>query len=174
MLTKHSSGLGVSAVIHVKVSTQLKMAKPSPLSLVRYMLMKIIALILVMLIPTAVCAGGDYFPIIITKFESDGGEFKFTAKVSPERKWMDKSCNEITVAGYYDSVKWARYKAPMSKDNHKGAIEYLRKASSNSAQVNFGYIGFGLKQNSKCKYQSKGLILENKKIVCILPVHDSI
>ena len=136
--------------------------------------MRVISIFIVLLISAPVHAGGDYFPIHITGFESDGNEFKFSAIISSERKWMEKECKEIYVSGEYDTLKWITHKNPMKKTNHMEAIDYLSKSASSKEKIYFGYIGSGLHKISQCTYVSKGLIFSNNTKKYVLSVHGSI
>jgi len=136
--------------------------------------MRVISIFIVLLFSASVYAGGDYFPIHIIKFSNDGDEFKFSATVSNDRKWMEKECKEIFVSGEYDTLKWITHNNPMDKTNHMQAIDYLSKSASSQEKIYFGYIGSGLHKVSQCTYVSKGLIFSNHTKTYVMSVHDSI
>ncbi|AWF82279.1 hypothetical protein BTJ40_16395 [Microbulbifer sp. A4B17] len=138
------------------------------------MLMREISVFIALFLAASVYAGGDNFPVHITYYEGDGYKFKFTASVSEERKWMDMECEKIYVSGEYDKLKWAKYKRPMSEENHMLALSYLEKASISKKKIYLGYLGSGLHRVAKCTYISKGLIFENYGKPHVMSVHGSI
>ena len=93
--------------------------------------MKTFVPLILTLVSASVYSGGDYFPIHITQFSSDKDEFRFTARISKEREWMERECKDISVVGEYDTLKWALKKAPMNRENHMEAIEYLSRSYHN-------------------------------------------
>ena len=123
--------------------------------------MRSIFLFTIFFVSQTVFAGGDSFPINVINFKSAKTEFSLTAKpVVEEREWMETNCKEIKVTGSYDTLKWLRYKRPMSEEGHLSAIELLEEAFDNKRKVDFGYIGGGLRKVDTCNYKSKGLFNE--------------
>ncbi|TRY09410.1 hypothetical protein [Shewanella hanedai] len=136
--------------------------------------MRVISIFIVFLLSASVLAGGSYFPIHITEFENDGDEFKLSATVSDERKWMEKECKKISVTGEYDTLKWITHKNPMNKSTHMEAVDYLSKSLKTKEKIYFGYIGSGLHKVARCTYVSKGLIFSNYDKTYVMSVHGSI
>lgn len=116
----------------------------------------------VLLLSVSATAGGDFGEVRITDFQTNPehpDEFEFRAV--NERELFDwRECNQLTVKGSYDSLRWLRYKRPMSATKHHAALEYLKKASESGATIGFGTIGGGLKKLEACVFESKGLFME--------------
>lgn len=119
-------------------------------------------------------AGGDYFPIKLTDFVSDGDTFEFKATPVVERGWMEKECMEVNVKGSYDTLRWLTYKSPMSIENHMIAIGLLEASYRAKQIVYFGYIGGGLHRVSRCSYKSKGLMYSQNLEELVMSIHDPI
>lgn len=134
--------------------------------------MKKLLIISICFVSQPILAGGDYFPVKVISIESSSTEFSLVARpIVEEKAWMDKECREIAVVGNFDRLRWARYKSPMSKETHLNSIEALKEAMKNKTNINFGYMGNGLKELRNCNYKSKGLFGGNQTV---FSVHDRI
>jgi hypothetical protein len=114
-----------------------------------------------LLFSASATAGGDFGEIRITSFQIDPEKadvFEFHA-VSERELFVWRECSRLTIKGDYDSLRWLRYKRPMSATTHETALEYLQKASESGAKIGFGTIGSGLKKLEPCVFESKGLFV---------------
>lgn len=124
-----------------------------------------------------VLSGGYHFEVLVESFDKNGENWdEYTLVLSPtssEANWPEEKCESLTVVGEFDSLRWATYKRPMSKETHQRSISYL--SESVGQRVLFGVMGSGLKENKPCIFFSKGLFIEpygNKHVV--LSVHGRI
>jgi|GEM_PF-1923361 len=115
-------------------------------------------------------SGGYHFEVLVESFEKNTENWdEYTVVLSPtsaEANWPEEKCEFLTIEGEFDSLRWATYKRPMSKETHKRSTSYL--SESIGQRVLFGVMGSGLKENKPCLFYSKGLLIEpygNKPVV---------
>ena len=115
-----------------------------------------------------VFAGGSYFPIKITDFQSDGTKFVLVATVIDESlDFYTKGCDTIEVTGNFEDDDWIANNQIINLENHQKAIQILRDAYENKKQINIGYIGQGFYLASKCSFFSKGIFHDEMGVYSI-------
>ncbi|WP_353414794.1 hypothetical protein [Arenicella sp. 4NH20-0111] len=124
---------------------------------------KYLLLLIAFVFPLNSLAGGMSFTVVVTDVdlvEDSAHSFKLDLKRTKESEYGDGAgCESIVIAGKYDYDQWVNYRRPMSSNNHQEALEHL--LNSKGLEIRFGTFGSGLKKISKCKFESKGLMLLN-------------
>ncbi|MCE0556987.1 hypothetical protein [Motilimonas sp. E26] len=137
-------------------------------------------ILVILLFPTLCFAGGDYSEVNIKEFESSVASADFTIEFVNERKFYE-SCDTLKVHLKYERVPWYSWlpfvhsSHPTSSDTQK-SVAYLEAAFADDETVNFGYMGYGLKQSDKpCEFISKGLRLDGiDEFHYIMSFHDPV
>ena len=137
-------------------------------------------LIALLLIPTAVVAGGDFVHGKIASYSTVSGGYVFEF-VPAQTHWLSQGCSVISVQVTPARVPWYSW-VPFVSSAHPSALEtaeaagLLGAAKIQNSQVNFGYMGGGLAPTGvPCRFSSKGLRLyRNHEVTYILSFHDPI
>lgn len=126
--------------------------------------MKPIALLLLCLVTATSFAGGSHYQAKVVSIKGEYPKINLTLQFAQPPKFSS-DCNKIEVIMNYSYIPWYSRFIEV-KTNHpspqqtKQAIEYLASAHSNNSSVNFGFMGYGLKETEQaCHYKSKGLKL---------------
>jgi hypothetical protein len=133
---------------------------------------------LVLLVPGAALAGGDYVPGRVANFSGDDGSYAFTFAADRE---LVQGCQTLEVRVRYSRVPWYSWlpfvhTSHPTKDQTDLAAAMLRQAAQTSRSVLFGYVGYGLvPSGERCTFVSRGLVLERDgDFEVVLSFHDPV
>lgn len=149
-----------------KTATKKSTTKPRVLAAL-YAMRILASIILFVLFPQSVIAGGSYFAVNIIEIEHDKFKFFFVAKLLEEFDYDDSGCKQIKISGYYDSSMWQKYSRFINEQEHAKSLKLLETANSENKRINLGYIGQGFFKTDECKYMSKGLFNDENGVYSV-------
>ena len=110
--------------------------------------------------------------MLVDSFEKDqNNENNYLVVLIPNKKgtiWSDEQrCRKITIKGEYDQLRWSKYGAFLSRENHNKLVTLLSDSVGKS--ITFGVMGNGLKKIKDCHFLSKGLFgnAENNDVMSV-------